>query len=93
MSLSFPNPSRSYDESKHGVCFWGYDRTFEIAFFVECDALSKMEPDAKTDENGSLGTFDRQRDRILAIAAIVYSRRRKDSYVFAYDLTVADFRD
>ena len=89
--LNFPNPSRAYDESNRGVCFWGYDRTFEIAFFIECDALTKMEPGSSTDESGSLGTFDLHRDRILAVADVVYSRRRKDSYVFAYDLTVSDF--
>ena len=44
-ALNFPNPSRSYDETGHGVRFWGYDQTFEISFFVEEGALSKINPE------------------------------------------------
>ena len=32
MALNFPNPSRSYDASRHCVCFWGYDGAREVAF-------------------------------------------------------------
>jgi len=35
MALNFPNPSRSYDASRHCVCFWGYDNAREIAFLVD----------------------------------------------------------
>ena len=86
-----PNPSRSYDETRHGVYFWGYDQTFEISFFVEKDALSKVNADTKADETGSLTTFDTHRERIFVVADAVYSRRRRDSHVFAYDLTASDF--
>jgi len=39
MRLSFPNPSRSFDASRNRICFWGYDSTIEISFFIEADAL------------------------------------------------------
>jgi hypothetical protein len=90
-SLSFPNPSRSYDETKRGVRFWGYDRTFEISFLVEEDALSKLDPETRQDETGFLSTFDVSRDRIRATAGNIYSRRRKAAYIFSYILTGSDF--
>jgi hypothetical protein len=57
-ALNFPNPSRSYDETGHGVRFWGYDQTFEVSFFVEDGALSKVHPDTTVNEAGFLNTFD-----------------------------------
>ena len=90
-ALTYPNPSRSYDEADRGVRFWGYDRTFEIAFFIDQKALSRIEPETEPDEAGFLRTFDANRDRILETAGAVYARRRKDAYVYAYTLTEADF--
>ena len=90
-NLSFPNPSRSYDETVHGVRFWGYDRTFEISFFIDENALSKINPETKADEAGLLNTFDVNRDRIQEAAGVVYSHRRKASYVFSYSLKASDF--
>jgi Protein of unknown function (DUF1488) len=83
MALSFPNPSRSYDETKHCVRFWAYDESLEIPFFVEEDALCSIDPEATRTEAGILNAFDRHRDRILKAAARVYSRRRKGSYTLA----------
>jgi hypothetical protein len=90
-ALNFPNPSRSYDDTGHGVRFWGYDQTFEISFFVEEEALSKVNPGTTADEAGFLNTFDDNRDRICKVAGNIYSRRRKASYVFSYILTESDF--
>ena len=89
-SLSFPNPSRSYDETKHGVHFWGYDQTFEISFLIEEDALFGLNPDTRKDEIGFLSTFDVNRDRIRASAGNVYSRRSKAAYIFSYNLKRSD---
>lgn len=89
--LNFPNPSRSYDETRHGVRFWGYNQTFEVSFFVEGGALSKVSPETMADEAGFLNTFDVNRDRICAVAGNVYSRRRKASYIYSYTLTDSDF--
>lgn len=88
--LNFSNPSRSYDEVRHGVCFWGYDRTFEVSFFVEELALLKIDPNSRKDEPGFLDTFDHHRDRIRAAANAVYSRRSRHSNVFSYTVTDAD---
>lgn len=67
--------------------FWGYDGAFEISFFVEQRAFTRMSPDTKLDEAGVLVAFDRFRDRILAAAAKAYSGRRKP----VYTLLASDF--
>jgi hypothetical protein len=87
MTLTFPNRSRSYDERGRRVRFWGYDGTFEISFFVEQRAFSRIDPGAKLDEAGFLNTFDRYRDRILQVASKAYSSHRRE----AYTLEAADF--
>lgn len=88
---NFPNPSRSYDETRHGVRFWGYDRTLEISFLVEDAALSKVSPETSADEAGFLNTFDVNRNQICAVAWGIYSRDRKASYIYSYTLTDSDF--
>jgi len=90
MALSFPNPSRSYNESVHGVRFWGYDKTFEITFFIEEGALLKVNTNTKADEVGFLETFDINLNRIRKLAGKIYSRRRKASYVFSFVMSVSD---
>jgi len=90
-ALNFPNPSRSYDETGHGVRFWGYDQTFEVSFFVEDGALSKVHPDTTVNEAGFLNTFDVNRDQICKVASDIYFQRRKASYIFSYTLTSSDF--
>jgi hypothetical protein len=90
-ALNFPNPSRSYDVTGHGVRFWGYDQTFEISFYVEAGALSKVNPETRADEVGFLNTFDVNRDRIRDVAGNIYSRPRKAPYIFSYTLTASDF--
>ena len=87
MSLIFPNESRSYDPTRDAVRFWGYQSSIECSFFVTTGALRKVQPDMRCDEAGFLGAFDANRDRICAIAAVVYARGRKGSY----ELVTADF--
>jgi hypothetical protein len=87
MSLIFPNHSRSYDPTRDAVRFWGYQSSMECAFFVTTGALKKVQPDMRSDEAGFLDAFDANRDRICAIAAVVYARGRKGSY----ELVKADF--
>jgi hypothetical protein len=89
MSLSFPNPSRSFDASKCRVCFWGYDRTIEVSFFVEADALKRLCPEMTGAETGFLKAFDAVRNRIQEVADKVYARDDKGSY--AYSLAAEDF--
>jgi len=44
MDLHFADPSRSYDQTRHAVCFWGYDRSMEVSFFVAENALLRLQP-------------------------------------------------
>jgi Protein of unknown function (DUF1488) len=87
MMLNFPNDSRSFDRTRRAVRFWGYDSSMEASFFVSEAALKGLQPDMRVDEEGMLGTFDCNRDRIYAAAAKVYARGRKGSY----DLERSDF--
>jgi hypothetical protein len=87
MAINFPNQSRWYDASCRAVRFWGYDSAMEAAFFVNADALKRIQPDMRLDEAGLLNAFDRNRGLIYATAAKVYGRGRKGSY----DLRAGDF--
>jgi hypothetical protein len=87
MSITFPNPSRSYDASIRAVRFWGYDSAMEASFFVSLAALHAIEPRMTDDETSILTTFDHHRDRICDTAARVYKRGHKGSY----DLNRSDF--
>lgn len=81
MSLNFPNSSRSYDESRHGVRFVGYDGIKQIAFFLEPDALSFLDAQAGRDEQAALRVFDKNIQRILERAAKAYHGTRQHSYL------------
>lgn len=86
MSLSFPNLSRSYDQSRRCVRFWAYDEVLEISFFVDADAFCRAEALAQPNEKSILDAFDLNRDGICAAAKRIYTRRGKASYT----LTAAD---
>jgi hypothetical protein len=85
--IDFPNHSRSYDRTRHAVRFWGYDSAIEASFFIDEDALTRIQPDAGPDESGFLSAFDSNRDLICAAAARVYVRGSRGSY----DLVAANF--
>jgi len=87
--IDFPNHSRSYDRTRHAVRFWGYDSAMEASFFIEEDALTRIQPDAGPDEAGFLNAFDCNRDLICAAAARIYVRGAKGSY----DLVAANFKN
>src|SRR5436190_14242463 len=87
MSLSFPNPSRSYDATRRAVRFWGHDSAMEASFFVDEEALKRIQPDMPLDEAGLLSAFDLNRDLIHKAATKAYRRGRKGSY----DLVRTDF--
>jgi hypothetical protein len=79
MSLNFPNRSRSYDPTLRAVRFWGHDGAMEASFFVNEEALKRIQPGMPSDEAGILSAFDSHRD--------LYKRGRKGSY----ELIPADF--
>jgi hypothetical protein len=87
MMLNFPNDSRSFDRTRRAVRFWGYDSAIEVSFFVTESALKELQAHMGVDEDGMLGAFDSNRDRIYAAAAKVYVRGRRGSY----DLERSDF--
>ena len=87
MALSFPNRSRSYDATRRAVRFWGHDGPMEAAFFVNEDALRRIQPGIVGDEAGFLGAFDAHLELIHATAVKIYLRARKGSY----ELIPADF--
>jgi len=59
----------------------------EASFFVNEDALKRIEPTMQPSESGLLNAFDSHGDVIYAAAAKAYRRGRKGSY----ELTPADF--
>jgi hypothetical protein len=85
--IDFPNHSRSYDPTRRAVRFWGHDSAIEASFFIEEDALRRIQPDARRDASGFLSTFDSNRDLICAAAARIYVRGSRGSY----DLVAANF--
>jgi len=89
MSLNFPNPSRSFDAGKNRVLFWGYDRSIEVSFFVEADALKRLCPEMSGAETGFLQAFDAERKRIHEVANKVYVRGGRGTY--SYILAAKDF--
>jgi hypothetical protein len=91
MKLDFPNPSRSFDESGERIRFWGYDRTIEVCFFVECEALKRLAPNMGASEKGYLEAFDQARSRIHEVADEVYAHGGRSKGVYAYVLSAADF--
>jgi Protein of unknown function (DUF1488) len=85
--IDFPNHSRTYDKTRRAVRFWGHDSAIEASFFINEDALRRIQPDARLDESGLLNAFDSNRDLICAAAARVYVRGSRGSY----DLLAAHF--
>ena len=78
--IDFPNHSRSYDSTRRAVRFWGHDSAIEASFFIDQDALTKIQPGTRPDESGFLNAFDSNRDLICAAAAKVYVRGSRGSY-------------
>jgi hypothetical protein len=85
--IDFPNHRRSYDSTGRAVRFWGYDSAIEASFYINEDALTRIQPDARRDEPGFVNAFDSNRDLICAAAAKVYVRGSRGSY----DLVAANF--
>jgi hypothetical protein len=91
MTLAFPNPSRSYDETRKAVRFTGHDGMFEVRFFVEVNALASDggAPNGTwTPEATCLSAFDDARSDIYDVARKAYSKNRRSLVT----LTTADFR-
>ncbi|MGV2288099.1 DUF1488 domain-containing protein [Trinickia sp. YCB016] len=83
VTLNFPNPSRTYDVSRHCVCFWGYDNSREITFLVDDAMLAKLNSDMGSGEPALLAAFDRNRERILALARDLYTGGPQNRYTIS----------
>ena len=89
MILSFPNQARSYDDTKSRVCFWGYDKTIEVNFFVEIDALKRLCPKLSEAESGYLQAFDSKRKKIEKVANNIYENNKQRA--FSYIISASHF--
>jgi len=89
MTLSFPNPNRSFDSDSHRILFWGYDNIIEVSFFLEIDALEKFNLEKTSSEAGFLKIFDNVRDKIYETADKVYTKSGKS--IHAFILVAKDF--
>jgi hypothetical protein len=49
---------QQYDPTRRAVRFWGHDSAIEASFFIEEDALKRIQPDARIDESGLLNAFE-----------------------------------
>ncbi|MBX4957562.1 DUF1488 domain-containing protein [Rhizobium lentis] len=87
MTLTFPNRSRSFDESRDAVRFSGYDGMFEVRFLIEANALRTASQAARS-EDECLRAFDMARDAILDAATHAYGNGGKDRHT----LTARDIR-
>jgi hypothetical protein len=91
VTLDFPNPSRSFDETRNAVRFIGHDGMFEVPFFIEADALASTTTKGgglEAAEAACLAAFDAARRSIHDVARKLYSRGRQTSYT----ITAADIR-
>lgn len=86
MALMFPNQSRSFDGARDCVRFVGHDNVFEVAFFIEIEALVKIDQGMPSTEQGYFTVFDAARDAIERVAQRAY-HRGKNSMI---TLTAAD---
>ncbi len=87
MALSFPNPSRNFDETRRGIRFSGHDGMFEISFFVEGAVLAGA-TQGPMSEQQYLQAFDSMRTSIQSVALAMYSSGHRHTNT----LTVQDFR-
>ena len=85
--IKFPNFSRSYDSTRRAVRFWGYDSSIEASFYLNEDAVARIQPGVILDESAFLNAFDSNRDKICAAAARIYVRGSRGSY----DLGASNF--
>lgn len=88
--LRFPNPCRSFDASKKRVCFWGYESSIEVSFFIDIDALKLLSPGMSDIEAEFLRAFDAEREGIHAMANNAYMRGSRGCY--SHILTAEDAR-
>ena len=91
MAVQFPNSSRSFDESKNRVCFWGYDDTMEVSFYVGAEALQRLHKGVGSAEAELLAAYDAALEKIHKVAAKVYANSGKGKRTYSCILCADDF--
>jgi hypothetical protein len=81
MAIEFSNLSRRYDATRHCVRFSGYDGAMEKSFFVEEEAIWRLDAIARQDGAALLETFDRHRERICKVASRLWKTSRRLLYI------------
>ena len=81
MALSFPNSSRSYDETHHRVRFIGHDGIVQVSFYLESDALARIDAGIRYDEAMALAVFDKNIELIRSAASKAYRGTRRTLYL------------
>lgn len=77
MTLSFPNPTRTYDETRSLIRFIGHDGLNQILFLLPVAVFDREGVPGRRKEHDYLLAFDRLRDRILTTARQAYQSRRR----------------
>lgn len=85
MAIEFPNPSRRYDATRHCVRFSGYDGALERSFFIEEEAIWRLDATARQNVMSLLAAFDQHRELICKAASRAYGNHREGSYTLTVD--------
>ena len=83
MALSFPNQSRTFDETHAQIRFLGHDNVFEVTFCLEIDALIKIDRLLVRTEQSCFSVFDGAREAIERVAQRAYHRKKKSMIVLS----------
>ncbi len=77
MTLSFANPTRTYDERRDAIRFVGHDGLKQIVFLLSVGLFDQGGSDTNPREQGYLMAFDRAHSRILDIARALYQKNKR----------------
>ncbi|MCD2175136.1 DUF1488 family protein [Rhizobium sp. C4] len=77
MTLSFANPTRTYDERRDAIRFVGHDGLKQIVFLLSVGLFDQGGSDTNPREQGYLMAFDRAHSRILDIARGLYQKNKR----------------
>ncbi|MDH7797558.1 MULTISPECIES: DUF1488 domain-containing protein [unclassified Beijerinckia] len=80
MTLTFPNPSRSFDQARNAIRFTAHDGLFEVPFYVAIDALAKSGNRASS-EAECLKAFDAARSSVQDAARAAYTNGHRGFYM------------
>lgn len=71
------------------MCFWGYDSSIEVAFYLDVGALQKLDRRTTDLEADCLEAFDTAAKQIQEVASKVH--RKSGGAVYSHNLSEDDF--